>query len=467
MIKFNKYIVGVFAVTLTSVVLLSGCNKGINSAEKLITAMQEKVSELTSFSLEVDLELNMDYSVDETNDNMVLNYDEYLDTVLDTKEVYAEGSMSVTDVYNEAWESYIVSENDAYVSYSCVNGEWYYNDISSETIDKGPADLMDIILGIEGYAFSKAENYTITAKAVSEDILDILNCLYANVMDSAFSEGVDTSNMGGTVTVEVDKETILPESLTIVFDDCSDMFVGEGMFDSASIKKFVLEVDFSKYNMTEDISVPSVVTDLFKLPEGEDIYDNPQQEPTKGEDEPEAPTLDYEDTNVIIDEQGYYELTDYDAKASVKIKAPEGYVFSSESDSAMISFDREGAADDNFCTLVYEMARVSDNFSKEDIEGNMKIYYDFYGTDESYEQMEYIDKHTTTVDDFTVGYSGIKYYTAGDEFYKGGYYTWYQYWVYVEDYVVICNITDFSADGFVDFDAEAVAQMLFAGADMD
>lgn len=464
MTRLNKYIVGVIALATASAFIFSGCNKGINSADKLLEEMQKKASETSSFSTDVNLKLDMDYSVEGTDDNMVLVFDEYIDAVMESKEIYTEGVMKVADVYSEAWESYIVKEEDSYVSYSCLDGEWYYNDVDEENLVKGPFYLFDAISEIEDYTFKKDIDYVIEAKIGSEDILNILNCIYANVIDSAFSEGVDTTNMTGTVTVRMDIITCLPISMKIVFDDCSDMFVGEDMFDSASINEFVLDVAFDKYNKTEDISVPVNVADLFKLPEGDDIYDEPNEDVT---DETKAPVFEDIDTNVAVDDEGYYELTDYEDNASIKVKAPEGYVLNNESDSAMLSFDKEGLPNNDYCTLIYEMAEISDNYSKEDIESYMEVYYNFYGTDDAYEQMEYIDNQTIDINGTEVNYSGLKYYYGGDEYYYGGYYNWYYYWVYIDEYVVICNVTDYSAEGFTDFDAASMAEHIFEYADIN
>lgn len=455
MLRLNKCTMVIFAITMVSAVLLGGCNTGGKTAEELLESMKKEFAQKTSFSADVKLNLDMDYSVDGTSDNMVLSFDEYIDVIMQSKEAYTQGSMKVTDVYDEAWEAFVVKRGDAYASYSCTDGEWYYNDAAEAEIAEGPSALIDIISGIDGYSTKKNDNYVIEAKTDSENILKILDCLYANVIDSAFSEGIDTAGMTGTIVAELDKASYLPLSLKIIFDNCSDMFVGDDMFDSVNINEFILEVAFNEYDRIDDISVPANVAELFGQPEGDGLYDDAVSDNYKD--------IYFEDENgeVAVDEEGYYELKDYQGIASIKLKSPEGYVFSPDSEPTMVSFDKEIAADGDYCTIIYEMAAVSDDAAAEDSAGDMETYYNFYSTDEAYNQLEYIDNQSTAVKGAEVNYAGLKYYYEGDDYTQQGYYTWYYYWAFIDEYVVMCNVTDCTAAGFTEFDAAAMAEKLF------
>ncbi len=459
MIRIKKFILCLLVLVPVFAGLLCGCNKvPIKPVQELFMIMELNVAERTSFSADVNINLDMEYKADGTEGNMVLSFEETVDTLMDTMESYVEGTMNVKDVYSEKWESYVVEEDEGYSAYSNIDGEWYYDEAEWESVINGPSYIFDIIAGLKDCTVDYGNNYIIETKADSITILNIMNSLYANVLESAFSEGIDTSGITGTVTVTLDERSNIPLSLKIDFDDCSDIFVGEGMFESAAINEFVMEVEFSGYNETEAISVPVNVTDLFKLPDGEDIYDIEDEEP----ETPEEPVFEEEDSNVVTDDSGYYELTDYEGDYSIKVKAPKGYVFSEESDSAMLFFDSEDSSDDNYSSLLYEMPELTDVYTKVDVEEYIENYYNFYGTDSAYVDMEYIDNQTVEVSGYKVNYSGMKYYYEGDEFTKAGYYIWYYYWVYSGNHAVICNVNNYDMNGYTDFDVAKTAELLFS-----
>ena len=446
----GKYAAVMAAALMASSALFGGCADNVNSAEDLFAAMNEKTADTKSFDAEVSLVLDMDYTVGENSDNMKLDFKAELTSVLDTKEVYIDGSMNVTDVYNEAWQTYLIENGGGYASYTCADGEWYYDEVDGEYLSGGPSNLFKLLSGISNCSFEKGSDYVLEADADSEIIINILNSFYSNVMENAFSDGLDTSGLSAKLILRFYKDTCLPKSLELVFNDCSDMFIGENMFDEAVINDFKLSAVFDDYNKTDDIDIPANVAEMFELPS-----DNGDKNGREDE------TMTFDDSEDLeSDSEGFYELTDYGKKKNVGIKAPEGFKFNRESDASLISFDKTGKTN-GYCTAVYELKLISDNYTKAEAEGYAESLYNFYSSDDDYSDMEYISAESIDSEGRQISYSGLKYRYAGDDYTAGGYSTMYSYWTYIGDYVLICNVTDYASDGFEEFNAVEMAGLLF------
>lgn len=486
MIKY-KYIICAAAAVMISAIILSGCGSRVNSAEELIAEMNSQIADTQSFEADVNFVLDMDYVLSGSSDNMKLDFNEKIITVLDTNETYIDGSMTVSDVYDEEWQNYLVEKGSGYASYTCSNGEWYYDDVDREYLSEGPAGLFDILMDISNYSFKNNSNYVAEAEVDSETVISILNSLYSNIIESAFSEGLDTSEMTAKIIVQVDKDTCLPKNLILVFNDCTDMFTGENMFDDVTVNEFMMSVVFDNYNETDDIDIPANVEDLFEFPEEqsslnelesssgseeESSLNGTSGEPgstdgeltTAGETENgsidiEPMTFDDAD-DIVADAEGYYELSDYGGGKAVSLSEPAGFKFNRESDDSLISFDKAGKSD-GYCSAVYELSLLSDGYTKADVEGYIENICNFYASDDAYRNMEYTGVKNIESAGRTINYSGLKYYYSGDEYSDAGYFIMYSYWTYMGDYVLVCNVTDYSANRFDEFNETEMAGVLF------
>ena len=436
------------AATVITAFALSGCG-GIGTADELFCLMREELKNVKSYDADVELRLDMDYTAGGVKDNFKLAFDESLSAIMGSNEASIDGSMKIEDIYSDEWKSFIVEKDGQYKSYTNSEGEWYYSYVNEKTLEAGPSHIFDLIMGEKDYTFKNGSSYVVSMDADSEYLIKILESLYSNILQDAFSGGLDTSGLKGNVSVEIDKKSLRPKKLKIVFGDCADMFISEELFQSADIKTFEYNVDFTEYDRIEDIDIPESVEDLFN----NDDEDETNLETAKA---PETETQDGAEN-----EEKTYELADYGGENKITLKAPEGYVYNQDSDVSLMYFDRMDNTEDKVCSVSYEYRQLNDSFTKADIEDFISDKFNFYSGDSDYKDFGFFEKKQTQVGDYTVNYEGLKYYYAGDEFQKASYQIEYKYWAYVDDYAISCEAINIAKDDFGDFDAEQMAKVLF------
>lgn len=450
---------GLAAGLFLAVGLLAGC--GGVKAEDLMKEASENASKASSVKGSMDMDMKMGVKQSGISVSLDLGMDMDIEAVNDPAQMHMKGKMTMSLMNISAdMELYMALSEDGkkLTTYVKAADQWTVQESEMDENAADSLDVMDFSAYIEEAGDFKLQKGTeevngkevyVIKSTVDGNAIAAAEKLLGDAMEQM--KGIDYSKLKVDCTFKIFKDTKLPASIS--------MEIKEGMgiqMDvqgaEASLDGMSFTINYDEYNTVDSIQIPKEALDEAK-----------ESNNTSGGNsfgKPNAGNTD--ETEPAESADGVYTIQDYDDSRKFSVKCPEGMEHNDYTSEYTAYFSAD--TDNGFYSAAYSAEKLSEYNSEQDIIDYFKEDQEYYGEDEDYSDIVYEDVKAFAADGKEIKYISLSYRFMEDTYYRD-----WQAWFVTEDgYAMVCNITEYSAEGPVSMvDEEMIGRLLscFVGDD--
>ncbi len=273
--------IGCFGILILCMCILTACSEKL-TPKKLITAVSENMSDITSFANTVRLDIELEDVLYTTAVSMDID----MESTMDPKAGHAKGTAHLKmrgAELDSVLEIYQLIESGRRVTYSSLDGNWskevlentkgssitFDNSLFSEMADS----VADFRIADETVVVDGQECYQMYGDVTGENLKALLGSEMLNAFGLVKLPDEDAiSELMIPITFNVYKEEMLPARIVVDMSNVMNSLYDE--FDkTTNVNSYSIKLDFSRYGEVEPIAVPEevkTVTGIMQAPTEEE-----------------------------------------------------------------------------------------------------------------------------------------------------------------------------------------------------
>lgn len=261
----NSRCIAVLIVGLC-ICLLAGCS-GEVTPKKIMNRIEKNLSEVTSFSNQVEMNIKMEELVHYTKVTMDMEMENTMEPKAGHAKGIAEVSMRGVNL-NSQMEIYQVEEDGSQVTYSGLDGTWFKETAGESSGGIALDKNLFAEMGESADEFQLAdETIELDGKSCYEMYGDVTGKELMSVLGSQMLHGFGlvelpddsaVAQLEIPVIFDVYEEDLLPARMHVDMTDVlNDLY--DSLGESADVTHYVIQLSFKEYNTVEEIQVPEEI----------------------------------------------------------------------------------------------------------------------------------------------------------------------------------------------------------------